>query len=83
MLRKNRNVDSRCSPLTGGVDLNRNYGYRWGMDNDGSDTDPCTDAYRGKAPFSEPETQAIRNWIIGNTGKYLIFVFLNVFQEYS
>ncbi len=57
--RKNRrdNFDG-----TFGVDLNRNYGFEWGFDDQGSS--PVTDAqtYRGPAPFSEPETQAVRDF---------------------
>jgi hypothetical protein len=44
-----------------GVDLNRNYGYMWGVDNQGSSGNPASDVYRGTAAFSEPETRAIRN----------------------
>ncbi|MDF1865755.1 MAG: M14 family zinc carboxypeptidase [Saprospiraceae bacterium] len=55
--RKNRrdNLDG-----TFGVDLNRNYGYEWGYDNQGSS--PITDSqtYRGPSGFSEPETQAVK-----------------------
>ncbi|MEO0269739.1 MAG: M14 family zinc carboxypeptidase [candidate division WOR-3 bacterium] len=43
-----------------GVDLNRNYGYMWGYDNNGSSPYPSDETYRGPYPFSEPETQAIR-----------------------
>lgn len=42
-----------------GVDLNRNYGYAWG--GPGSSGDPSASTYRGPAPFSEPESQAIRS----------------------
>ncbi len=45
-----------------GVDLNRNYGYEWGYDNSGSSPDPSSDTYRGPYAFSEPETQAIRDF---------------------
>jgi len=44
-----------------GVDLNRNYGYMWGYDNIGSSPTPSSETYRGPAPFSEPETQAMRD----------------------
>ncbi|MGK2949212.1 MAG: M14 family zinc carboxypeptidase [Acidimicrobiales bacterium] len=44
-----------------GVDLNRNYGALWG--GPGTDNNPASPVYRGPAPFSEPETQAIRNLI--------------------
>ena len=57
--RKNRrdNLDGEF-----GVDLNRNYGYEWGFDNIGSSTNSAAGTYRGTAPFSEPETQAIKNF---------------------
>jgi carboxypeptidase T len=44
-----------------GVDPNRNYGYMWGYDNQGSSPNPSSTVYRGPSPFSEPETQAIRD----------------------
>ncbi len=54
--RKNRrpNADS-----TYGVDPNRNYPAFWGIDDLGSSPSPGTEIYRGTAPGSEPETQAI------------------------
>lgn len=58
MWRKNR----RNNGTTFGVDLNRNYGYNWGYDNMGSSPTSSSDTYRGTAGFSEPETQAIRNF---------------------
>ncbi|MEX2596606.1 MAG: M14 family metallopeptidase, partial [Salibacteraceae bacterium] len=45
---------------TEGVDLNRNYGYEWGIDNQGSSPSTSAQTYRGPAPFSEPETQAVK-----------------------
>jgi hypothetical protein len=44
-----------------GVDLNRNYGGLWG--GPGADAEPSSAVYHGDAPFSEPETQAIRSLI--------------------
>nr|CBH38710.1 hypothetical secreted protein, zinc carboxypeptidase family [uncultured archaeon] len=46
---------------TFGVDPNRNFGYNWGLA--GSSGDPAKETYRGVAPFSEPETQAIRDFV--------------------
>jgi len=59
MWRKNRrdNLDG-----TYGVDLNRNYGYNWGLDDDGSSPDTNDETYRGDVAFSEPETQLIRDF---------------------
>jgi len=45
-----------------GVDLNRNYDYGWG-NNSGSSNDPGSETYRGPSAGSEPETQAIKNYI--------------------
>ncbi|MCM2322785.1 MAG: M14 family metallopeptidase [Oligoflexia bacterium] len=44
-----------------GVDLNRNYGFKWGTG--GSSNNPRSDTYMGPAPFSEPETQAVRDFV--------------------
>lgn len=59
--RKNRKLNYDNSY---GVDLNRNYGYQWGYDNTGSSYTPTSSVYRGMGPFSEPETQAVRNFCI-------------------
>jgi len=47
-----------------GVDPNRNYGWEWG--GGGSSGDIYDDLYRGPTPFSEPETQAIRDLMINH-----------------
>lgn len=46
-----------------GVDLNRNFGFNWGYDGSGSSGSPSSDVYRGTGPFSEPETQAVRQFV--------------------
>lgn len=63
--RKNRRNNGNG---TFGIDLNRNWSYKWG--GVGSSSDPGNDLYRGTAPFSEPETAALRDlmaarpWIV-------------------
>jgi murein tripeptide amidase MpaA len=57
--RKNRRLNSDESY---GVDLNRNYSFQWGIDDIGSSPDPTSWGYRGTAPFSEPETRAVRDF---------------------
>ncbi|GGM89017.1 M14 family metallopeptidase [Streptomyces fuscichromogenes] len=42
-----------------GVDLNRNFGYKWGYDDEGSSPNPTSETYRGASPESEPETRAL------------------------
>ncbi|MFF5424110.1 MULTISPECIES: M14 family zinc carboxypeptidase [unclassified Streptomyces] len=50
--------DGRIAPGDG-VDLNRNFAYKWGYDNEGSSPDPADETYRGPGPMSEPETRAL------------------------
>ena len=68
MHRKNRRSNpqnSNCNTGTQqGVDLNRNYGYNWGANNSGSSGNPCSAVYRGSSAFSEPETEAVSNFIL-------------------
>lgn len=44
-----------------GVDTNRNFAEGWG--GEGGGTDPGAEDYRGAAAFSEPESQALRDWV--------------------
>ncbi|QOJ18898.1 MAG: hypothetical protein HRU76_15450 [Phycisphaeraceae bacterium] len=62
MWRKNRRDNGGG---TFGVDLNRNWSFGWGG-NDGSSGNPGSDTYRGPAPFSEPESTAMRDFILAN-----------------
>jgi len=59
--RKNRRANNDGSF---GVDPNRNYGFAWGYDNTGSSPNPISDVYRGTSAFSEPETAAVRDFIL-------------------
>ncbi len=47
-----------------GTDLNRNYGHHWGEG--GASTSPSSDTFRGESAFSEPETQAVRNFLVSH-----------------
>jgi murein tripeptide amidase MpaA len=49
-----------CTARTSGIDLNRNYGAYWG--GPGSSSDPTSQSFRGPAPYSEPESQAVREF---------------------
>lgn len=60
MWRKNRRDNGDG---TFGVDLNRNYCYEWGYDDQGSSPDPDSDTYRGPNPCSEPETRAMMDLV--------------------
>ncbi|MEO3977114.1 M14 family zinc carboxypeptidase [Streptomyces sp. CAU 1734] len=55
---RDNNGDGRIA-AGDGVDLNRNFAYKWGYDNEGSSPDVFDETYRGASPGSEPETKAV------------------------
>jgi len=57
--RKNTHPYGSCSFY--GVDLNRNSDFKWG--GAGSSGDPCAETYHGPSAASEPETQAVENYV--------------------
>ncbi len=59
--RKNRRNNGNG---TFGVDINRNWGAGWG--GEGSSGVGSSETYRGTAAFSEPETQAMRDFFIAH-----------------
>jgi hypothetical protein len=59
--RKNRNNSDGCGSSYG-VDLNRNFQFYW--NSGGSSGDPCSETYRGSGAASEPETQAVQNYVL-------------------
>ncbi|MCX7680696.1 MAG: M14 family zinc carboxypeptidase, partial [Anaerolineae bacterium] len=61
--RKNTDNDDGCTKRQlWGTDLNRNFPFYWNCCA-GSSGDPCAETYRGPAPASEPETQAIKTYL--------------------
>ena len=85
--RKNRAGNPLTLGLCRGVDLNRNFGFKWAddviyymlymvrilprsfqifiLDPRPASPIPCLDTYHGPSAFSEPETQAVRNFVMG------------------
>jgi hypothetical protein len=59
--RKNRQPNMGSSAV--GTDINRNYAYRWGCCG-GSSGSAAAWNYRGKAAFSTPEAQAVRDFVL-------------------
>ena len=59
--RKNRQPNAGTTAV--GTDLNRNYSYRWTALSGLTSTNPRAITYRGPAPFSAPETQAMRAFL--------------------
>ncbi len=70
MWRKNRRDNGNG---TFGVDLNRNFGYMWGYDDIGSSSNPADETYRGTGPFSEPESQVMRDFTLAHDFQIVIY----------
>ncbi|WP_433205457.1 M14 family zinc carboxypeptidase [Dactylosporangium sp. CS-047395] len=60
--RKNRQPNAGSSNI--GTDLNRNWGYNWGCCGGSSGT-TSSETYRGPSAFSAPETQRVRDFVLG------------------
>ncbi|KAK6629902.1 hypothetical protein RUM43_003723 [Polyplax serrata] len=63
-----------------GVDLNQNFDYHWG-ENLSASVDPCQDGYPGPGPLSEPEAQAISDFIMLNKNRIKMFVTLHSYSQ--
>ncbi|XP_028045069.1 carboxypeptidase B-like [Monomorium pharaonis] len=74
--RKNKRKGLNCM----GVDLNRNFGYRWG--GKGTSRNMCSDIYAGNKPFSEPETDAIRNFFDASLANFKAFLTFHSYGQY-
>ena len=51
---------------TFGVDINRNFDYNWGFDNNGSSSVTSSEVYRGPGPGSEIETSVLKDFVNNN-----------------
>jgi uncharacterized membrane protein/murein tripeptide amidase MpaA len=62
--RKNTDNDDGCTAYPDyGTDLNRNHSFKWNTG--GSSGNPCGETYHGPSASSEPEVQAIQNYVLG------------------
>jgi carboxypeptidase T len=75
MWRKNRRDNGDG---TFGVDLNRNYSYRWGTG--GSSKNTNSETYMGPKPFSEPETQTMKAFVESHLNAKVLLTF-HTFSE--
>lgn len=71
MWRKNRAQTTNTS--CDGVDINRNYGFRWGTG--GSSSDACSEVYMGPKAFSEPESIAAKTFLEGHLNVKTLLTF--------
>ncbi|XP_058805442.1 zinc carboxypeptidase-like isoform X2 [Phymastichus coffea] len=58
-----RKTLSKSGLFCQGADANRNWGYKWMSG--GASSNPCSETYAGRAPFSEIETRSMSEYIKG------------------
>lgn len=75
--RKSRSVtdDKNCP----GVDLNRNFIFKWG--GRGASPDYCDETYSGQTPFSEPEVLALARYMYSRRSDLKAFLDIHTFGQ--
>ncbi|VDL99871.1 unnamed protein product, partial [Schistocephalus solidus] len=76
--RKNRMPTSTVGCV--GVDLNRNFPYKWGER--GASTWPCSDTYMGTRGGDQPESKAIINKLQEIKHKVILYITLHSYGQY-
>ncbi|XP_076580257.1 carboxypeptidase B2 [Chaetodon auriga] len=76
MWRKNRSINSNgCI----GVDLNRNFDANWCTE--GASHDPCTETYCGVFPESEPESQAVADFLRSHKDSVQLYLSMHSYSQ--
>lgn len=72
------NKSSKCV----GTDANRNFDYQWVAEPNKPTSNPCSDVYAGSHPFSQPETFALKNYLLSVKDKIQIYFALHSFGQF-
>ncbi|XP_010752113.2 carboxypeptidase B2 [Larimichthys crocea] len=77
MWRKNRSVSKSSGCI--GVDLNRNFDANWCTE--GASNDPCTEIYCGEFPESEPESQAVADFLRNHKDEVQLYFSIHSYSQ--
>uniref|UniRef100_A0A3B3UE68 Carboxypeptidase B2 (plasma) n=1 Tax=Poecilia latipinna TaxID=48699 RepID=A0A3B3UE68_9TELE len=77
MWRKNRSPQKGTSCI--GVDLNRNFDANWCTT--GASSNPCDETYCGSFPESEPESQAVANFLRSHKESIQIYLSIHSYSQ--
>ncbi|XP_068242829.1 carboxypeptidase B-like [Palaemon carinicauda] len=78
MWRKNRRVNQNERSSCYGVDLNRNWDFKFGV---GASSYHCSEVYMGPFPFSEPETKALSDAMLEQKDTLLMLFSLHSYGQ--
>jgi len=76
--RKTRSVSNSILGCKG-ADANRNFGFHWFEG--GSSNNPCSDTYAGSKAFSEPEAQAVADFIDTISDRLVFYLSLHSYSQ--
>ena len=48
----------------------------------GTSDDPCSENYRGRYPFSEPETAAMSTWLLAHKDNLAVYLTLHSYGQF-
>ncbi|XP_069022371.1 carboxypeptidase B2 [Embiotoca jacksoni] len=77
MWRKNRSIAEGTDCV--GVDLNRNFDANWCTE--GASPDPCTEIYCGTFPESEPESQAVADFLRSRKDSVQLYLSIHAYSQ--
>ncbi|CAN9498429.1 unnamed protein product [Ophioblennius macclurei] len=77
MWRKNRSISKGSGCV--GVDLNRNFDANWCTE--GASPDPCTEIYCGAFPESEPESQAVADFLRSHKDSIQLYLTIHSYSQ--
>ncbi|CAH1779637.1 unnamed protein product [Owenia fusiformis] len=73
---RSRNSGSSCF----GADPNRNWDYKWMLT--GASSNPCSDTYAGSIAFSEPETTAMKDFMLSKSSSLNMYISIHAYGQY-
>ncbi|XP_077568534.1 carboxypeptidase B2 [Stigmatopora nigra] len=76
MWRKNRSISPHSCV---GVDLNRNFDANWCTE--GASNDPCSEIYCGAFPESEPESEAVANFLRSKKDTIQLYLSIHAYSQ--
>ncbi|CAJ1086940.1 carboxypeptidase B2 [Xyrichtys novacula] len=77
MWRKNRSTNKGSNCI--GVDLNRNFDANWCTE--GASPEPCTEIYCGAFPESEPESQAVADFLRSHKDTVQLYISIHSYSQ--
>ncbi|EDW17767.1 carboxypeptidase B [Drosophila mojavensis] len=80
LFRKTRQPYKLLGQTCYGADPNRNFDFHW--NEEGASSNPCSDTFAGPQPFSEPETQVVRDILHTYADRGIMYLTIHSYGNY-